>query len=50
MNGYMQLSKSFLDYGLRERLEGFYFYGTYFRKQEIDSNHISHAYCIFSPK
>lgn len=50
MNGYMQLNKSFLDYGLREKMEGFYFYGTYFRKSEIDSNSISHAYCIFSPK
>jgi acyl-coenzyme A thioesterase PaaI-like protein len=50
MNGYMQLNKSFLDYGLRERMEGFYFYGTYFSQDEIDSSGISHAYCIFSPK
>ena len=50
MNGYMQLSKSFLDYGLRERLEGFSFYGTFFRTEEVAKDNIMHAYCIFSPK
>jgi acyl-coenzyme A thioesterase PaaI-like protein len=50
MNAYMQLHKSFLDYGMRERLSGFYFYSTFFQQAEMDSNKISNAYCIFSPK
>lgn len=50
MNGYMQINKAFLDYGLRLRLDGFYFYGTYFEKDEMDSNKLSKGHCIFSPK
>jgi hypothetical protein len=50
MNGYMQLNKSFLDYGMREKLTGFYFYSTYFRQAEMDDNKIANAYCIFSPR
>ena len=46
----MQLHKSFLDYGMRERLSGFYFYSTFFQQAEMDANKISNAYCIFSPK
>ena len=30
MNGYMQVNKAFLDYGMRLKLDGFSFYGTYF--------------------
>jgi acyl-coenzyme A thioesterase PaaI-like protein len=50
MNGYMQLSKAFLDYGLREKMEGFFFYGTYFEKEQLEASHITKAYCVFSPK
>lgn len=32
MNGYMQLNKAFLDYGIREKIEGFYYYGTFFEQ------------------
>lgn len=50
MNGYMQLNRSFLDYGIRQKLEGFYYYNTYFEKNQIESDKINTAYCIFSPK
>ena len=33
MNGYMQLSKAFLDYGMRVRLDGFKFYDSYFNSE-----------------
>jgi acyl-coenzyme A thioesterase PaaI-like protein len=26
------------------------YYATYFQKDQIDNNQITHAYCIFSPK
>jgi hypothetical protein len=50
MNGYMQINKAFLDYGLRIKMDGFYFYGNYFEKNEMETNKISKAHCIFSPK
>jgi acyl-coenzyme A thioesterase PaaI-like protein len=50
MNGYMQLNKAFLDYGLKIKLDGFYFYGTYFEKEEMEKNKITKSRCIFSPK
>mgnify|MGYP000244681807 CR=1 FL=1 len=50
MNGYMQINKAFLDYGLKLKLEGFYYYNTLFLKSQIEDNHISKGYCIFSPK
>lgn len=36
MNGYMQLNKAFLDYGLRIKMDGFYFYNNYFDKKEME--------------
>ena len=36
MNGYMQLNKAFLDYGMKLKLDGFYFYNNYFQKEEMD--------------
>ncbi len=30
MDGYMQINKAFLDYGVNIKLDGFYFYGVYF--------------------
>ena len=33
MNGYMQLNKAFLDYGMRVRLDGFKFYDSYFNSE-----------------
>lgn len=50
MDGYMQLNKAFLDYGLNVKLEGFYFYDLYFEKDEINNNKITKGHCIFSPK
>ena len=50
MNGYMQFNKAFLDYGLRTKLEGFSFYGTYFFQHEMQQNKITQSRCIFSPK
>jgi hypothetical protein len=50
MNGYMQLNRAFLDYGIREKMEAFYYYGTYFEQQQISDSNITRAYCIFSPK
>lgn len=50
MNGYMQLNKAFLDYGLRLKMDGFYFYGNYFDRSEMEANKITKGYCIFSPK
>ena len=50
MNSFMQLNKSFLDYGLRESLKGFSIYDVYFQEAEIESENITKSYCIFSPK
>jgi len=46
----MQLNRAFLDYGIREKMEAFYYYGTYFEQQQISDSNITRAYCIFSPK
>lgn len=35
MNGYMALNKAFLDYGVKIKLDGFYFYGTYFEASQM---------------
>ena len=50
MNGYMQVNKAFLDYGMRLKLDGFSFYGTYFNRNEMDNNSIHKASVIFCPK
>ena len=50
MNGYMQINKAFLDYGMKLKLDGFYFYGTYFHRDQMENNSISKANIIFSPK
>ena len=50
MNGYMQLNKAFLDYGMRLKLDGFYYYGAYFHRDEMENNDVHKASCIFSPK
>ena len=50
MNGYSQVNKGFLDYGMRFKLDGFSFYGTFFDRDEMDKNHITKGYTIFCPK
>lgn len=50
MNGYMQFNRAFLDFGLKTKLEGFSFYGTYFFQEEILTNSIRRSRCVFSPR